>query len=375
MGDLLAPAPDQWAGVWLAEDLESIRRGVENGCWVDGSLGVVGAGLDALAMVIDPAGALLQCGAAWLIEHVKPLSEALEWLTGDPVTIAANARAWRDVAGELDRQSDEIGRSVRADLSEWSGAAGDRYCLWTGQQQQALGALARASETMAAITEGAGFLIAAVRLLVRDAVATVVSRLIIYAAETVASLGAATPLVLGQVAALISTWTARITGWLRSLLSSLRNLVPLAGHVSDLIDRIRRILTRLSRAPEPSLNRVQKRGTGPVKLFTLDSVREVATKYGIDVAGLNISLGSKTVRGICGRTLPDGSVVLFPTAFRSEENLARTLAHERFHHDELAAGRPFPEDAADFDAFEDRAYAHEEQWWNNQPIRPEPRTR
>ena len=33
-----------WAGVWLAEDIELIAHGVQNKSWVDGTLGVVGAG-------------------------------------------------------------------------------------------------------------------------------------------------------------------------------------------------------------------------------------------------------------------------------------------------------------------------------------------
>ena len=60
----------------------------------------------------------------------------------------------------------------------------------------ALGAMAGAADTMAAITEGAGALIAAVRVLVRDAIATVVSRLIGYALEETASLGLATPVLV-----------------------------------------------------------------------------------------------------------------------------------------------------------------------------------
>jgi len=52
---------------------------------------------------------------------------------------------------------------------------------------------------MAAITEGAGVLVAGVRMLVRDAIATCVSRLIVYAAEEAFSLGFATPLVVEQV--------------------------------------------------------------------------------------------------------------------------------------------------------------------------------
>jgi hypothetical protein len=122
-----------------------------------------------------------------------------------------------------------------------------------------------------------------------------------------------------------------------------------------------------------TLNRVEKRGAGPIQLFNMESVRNIAVKYGIDISDLNISLGSKTTRAVCGHTRPDGSVVLFPTGFRSEEDLARTLVHEKFHHDELAGGKPFPRTREEFDAFEDRAYAHEEQWWNDQPIRPDPR--
>ncbi|WIM94506.1 hypothetical protein ACTOB_006531 [Actinoplanes oblitus] len=368
---------DSWAGVWIVEDIEMIRRGIENGSWIDGTLGVVGASLDGLALISDPLGVLLQYGASWIIEHVRPLSEALDWLAGDPASIAANAETWRNVANELHRQAEELRGAVRLDLSEWTGDSSTAYRDRTGQQQQALGALAKASETMAVITEGAGFLIAAVRVLVRDAIATLASRLVVYAAEEVASLGIATPLVVEQVTTLIGSWTARIARWLRGLLDSLRKLLPAIRRIGDLVDEIKKVLNRIHSGEEgaEALNRVKKRGAGPVQLFSLESVRGIAAKYGIDIAGLSISLGSKTTRGICGRTLPDGSIVLFPTGFRSEEDLAKTLAHERFHHDELAAGKPFPKNAEEFDAFEDRAYAHEEQWWNNQPIRPEQRKR
>lgn len=53
-----------WSGVWLVEDIELIAQGVQNRSWMDGTLGAVGAGLDALALVSDPVGALLQYGIA-----------------------------------------------------------------------------------------------------------------------------------------------------------------------------------------------------------------------------------------------------------------------------------------------------------------------
>jgi hypothetical protein len=228
-----------WAGVWIAEDIELIAQGVQSHSWVDGSLGVVGAGLDALALVSDPVGALLQYGVSWLIEHVRPLSEALDWLAGDPGQIAGHAQTWRNVASSLRGEADSLARAARFDLSEWRGAAADAYRVWAGQRDESLLALARASDTMVLITEGAGMVIGTVRIMVRDAVATVVSRLMAYAGGLIASFGLATPLVVEQVSTLCASWAARISRWLRDLISSIRNLMRESDKLARLIELLR----------------------------------------------------------------------------------------------------------------------------------------
>ena len=197
-----------WAGVWIAEDIDLIAQGVRNGDWIDTTLGGISAGLDALALISDPAGALLQYGIAWLIEHVKPLSEALDWLAGDPAQIAHHAATWRNTAGALTTEAETLSRTTRLDLTEWTGAAATAYRTWSDHRQQTLRTLAKASDVMALITEAAGMLIGTVRLMVRDAIATLVSRLIVYAAELTASAGALTPLVVEQATTLSASWAA-----------------------------------------------------------------------------------------------------------------------------------------------------------------------
>jgi uncharacterized protein YukE len=236
---------DPWAGVWIAEDIETIIAGVKSGSWIDTSLGAVSAGLDALAFVSDPIGSLLQYGVAWIIEHVKPLSEALDWLAGDPGQIAAHAQTWRNVAGSLRDRSADLDRSARWNTGDWTGAASDAYRTWSGQQKDAVGALAGAADTMAAITEGAGMLVAGVRMMVRDAIAVLVSRLITYAAEEAFSFGLATPLVVEQVTTLCASWGARIAKWLRGLVSSLTHLRGLSDKLHVAIEAIKKLLTRL----------------------------------------------------------------------------------------------------------------------------------
>jgi hypothetical protein len=242
---------DAWAGVWIAEDIELIGQGIKNGSWIDGSLGVVGAALDALAIVSDPVGALLQYGIAWIIEHVRPLTEALDWLAGDPAQIAGHAQTWRNVARSLHEGAAGVDRAVRWDVSDWGGTAGPAYRTWAKQQQDAIAGLGKAAETMAMVTEGAGMLIAAVRLLVRDAIATCVSRLITYAAEEAFSLGVATPLVVEQVATLVASWAGKIARWLKALLASLRRLIPSVHRLGELIEELKKILNRLLHGDEP----------------------------------------------------------------------------------------------------------------------------
>ncbi|MFI7025976.1 WXG100 family type VII secretion target [Micromonospora sp. NPDC049900] len=242
-------APSAWAGVWICEDIELIAKGVREGSWIDGSLGVVSAGLDALAFVSDPVGALLQYGVAWLIEHVKPLSEALDWLAGDPAQITAHAQTWRNVAASLHAEATGLTDAVRTQVSAWDGSAGRAYRTWAAQQHKAVIGLARGTETMAAITEGTAGLVAAVRLLVRDAIATCVSRLTVYAAELVATAGLATPLVVEQVTTLVASWAARIAKLLRGLLNSLRAIIPHVRRLANLIDHLKRALDRLRREP------------------------------------------------------------------------------------------------------------------------------
>jgi uncharacterized protein YukE len=229
---------EPWAGVWIAEDIELIAQGVRNGSWVDGTLGVVGAGLDGLALVSDPVGALLQYGIAWLIEHVKPLSEALDWLAGDPAGIAAHARTWRSTASSLTTEAEALSQAVREDVETWSGSAAEAYRSWAAHREQSLRALGQASETMALITEGAGALIGTVRMMVRDAVATVVSRLIVYAGELIATAGLATPVVAEQVATLCAAWGAKIARWLKALLSSLRKLLSDGTRLGQLVEAL-----------------------------------------------------------------------------------------------------------------------------------------
>jgi hypothetical protein len=51
-------------------------------------------------------------------------------------------------------------------------------------------------------------------------------------------------------------------------------------------------------------------------------------------------------------TSPDGTLTLTRGAFRNEEQLARTVAHEQFYMGHLRSGMPYPKTLATAETYE-----------------------
>jgi uncharacterized protein YukE/GNAT superfamily N-acetyltransferase len=262
LAPLVAPVPDiqpdASAGIWILEDIDAIRQGIKNQSWIETTLGVVATSLDGLGLIVDPIGSLMSYGISWLIEHLAPLREALERLTGSPTQVAAHAQTWRNIATTLYQAATDLTDANATRLPSWQGRSANSYQAWGTQQSTAIRALASAAETMAEGTELAGMLVAAVRGLIRDVIAILVGRLAWYAAEELITLGGASLLVLAQVTSLISATAARIAEFLRALFVSLRRLIALVEKLRPLIDQLKQLLGRLrgqrsttDRPPEP----------------------------------------------------------------------------------------------------------------------------
>ncbi|MEU8211594.1 hypothetical protein AB0B85_20635 [Micromonospora sp. NPDC049044] len=228
-----------FSGVFIAEDIDALMAGYASGGWIDVAIGGVATSMDALAFATDPLGQLAAWGVGWLIEHVKPLSDALDELAGDPDQITAYAQTWRNVAKEAAEAGTTFSGLVGSQVGDWGGIAADAYRRNSAGQVAALTALAKAADALAEITTGAGLLVAMVRGLVRDLIAEFVSVLAVrlweWLAEAGLTLGLATPWVITQVTTLAGKWVARITRLLHGLIESLRRLAPMLRRLEQLI--------------------------------------------------------------------------------------------------------------------------------------------
>ncbi|MEV4276891.1 WXG100 family type VII secretion target [Actinoplanes xinjiangensis] len=351
-------------GLGLVEDARQVSDGIRNNSWVDATLGGVGGSLDVLAVTVDPLGSLFAWGVGWLMEHVKPLKDALDWLAGKPDEIAAHAATWRNVAASATEAHQRYAAAVRMQTADWYGASGDAYRTHAGEQLAAVDGIATVTSALSYAVEGAGLLVGLVREIVRDLIAQFVATLAVrlpqWLAEAGVTLGLATPVAAAQVATLVAEWVNRIQHFIRALFSSLRRLNGRLGELAGILDRLKQLLARLSRSgPATSTT------PGGVSLYsrsgalsnrevleqnvglprTADTVQRYADMAGVDFRGVPVEVVESAddiayldFQGAVARTDSLG-VQLGPAAFQDEETLVRTLGHESVHVRQHEDGR------------------------------------
>lgn len=106
-------------------------------------------------------------------------------------------------------------------------------------------------------------------------------------------------------------------------------------------------------------------GAGKALPMNMQTVCEVGCKYNVDISDVTINI-NKARAGYAGSTASDGTITLTRSAFANEEQLARTLAHERFHVDQIRSGMGYPTSYDASNAWEQAARAYEDDWWAGQ---------
>ncbi|AXB46889.1 DUF6531 domain-containing protein [Amycolatopsis albispora] len=244
---LVAQAQSQTTGVTgigIAESAVDLANGVSDGSWVEAGLGAVGVGLEVLSLVVDPIGTLASYGVSWLIEHVQPLKEALDWLAGDPPVIQSFSDTWANVAAEVNAIAGDLGNEVTNGTAGWQGGGAEAYRGAAAEQADALAGAASLADGISAGVMIMGTVVAAVRELVRDLVAELVGKLITWALEAAGTLGFATPVIAVQATTAISKTITKISDFIRKLVKTIGNVSP---KIRKIIDKLGEIIEKLSK--------------------------------------------------------------------------------------------------------------------------------
>jgi hypothetical protein len=229
----------QWyTGIGIAESISDLVQGIQSGNWVDIGLGVATTGLEALSLYMDPIGSVASNLISFVIEHVGPLKDILDQLAGSADGVAAQARTWKKVAEAVGQTKTEYEREATQDTSSWTGASGDAYRKRAADTGALLGGAAEAASGIAGAVELSGMLVAVVRETVRDLIADLVGRCVVWAIEALTVVGA--PLVASQAATAAAKWAARIAQIIKQLLRAFEKLKPLLKRLGELLEQIRK---------------------------------------------------------------------------------------------------------------------------------------
>ncbi|MFB9928800.1 RHS repeat-associated core domain-containing protein [Amycolatopsis halotolerans] len=242
-----------YSGITLLESGEMVKSGIESGDWASIAMGAVGVALDVLSTAMDPFGSILAAGVGWLIEHVGPLKQALEALTGKADEIKAQAETWQNVAKELESIGKDLTACVEKDLQSWTGEAADSYRERTKDVANLLGAAQKGTEGAASGVKTAGEVVAAVRMLVRDIIAQLVGHLISWALQVLFTAGIGMAWVLPQVVGAVAKTAAQLAKITKQLVSALKALMPLLKKAGVLFEDAAKALKGIKGGkPKPS---------------------------------------------------------------------------------------------------------------------------
>jgi len=213
-------------------------------------LGVVVAGLDVVAVGLDPLSKLVAVGPGWLVEHVRFLRKPLDLLASDPIAVERVAERLHASAQTLRN----TGRGLAPDvLAQWHGPASEEFRSATARHRARLDAAGGIIDTVGYVVASNSAVIAALRAPIRDMVTSVLGDIIATMLTAVATAmftyGASR--VMGPAKSV-----AAAVAWVTSMLSRISLVIGLtrrsSGRIDELVHGMGTLLAPASRSAQPS---------------------------------------------------------------------------------------------------------------------------
>lgn len=233
-------------GLTAVEAGEEIGAGIAKGDWAKVALDGVGAGLDLLCAGFDPIGYFSGQLASWMMEHLEPLRMVLHGLTGEPGMVRGYAATWGNISATIGSVSGDYTTTADATSWFWDGPASDAYRSQAHHVANLAQAAAEAADTLKTAATMAGELVAGIRTIVRDAIATLVGCLVDLAVEDACTFGLATPVVVAQGIEEISRVSVRIGESLTKLGKAISELAGWLGALRNMLDGVYAELSALA---------------------------------------------------------------------------------------------------------------------------------
>lgn len=233
------------SGLGLIEDGQDLNEAMESNSWVAESLAVFGTSMDVQQLVSDPLQTLMSWGISWLLDHMSPLKDWLNELTGNPGEVQGFAATWTSTGESLQTNSADLARSVTNDLEGQEGMGIAAYSALQTDIAKHVELAGTCSNAMSTALGVASTIVQVVHDLVRDAIADIVSSIAAKAVELAISCGTLAPKIVTDVASLALEWAGKLRRYVDDLLSSGKRLSKLSDNLSGLFTRLKDALAKI----------------------------------------------------------------------------------------------------------------------------------
>ncbi|MEU2040649.1 hypothetical protein [Nocardia niwae] len=221
-GTIAGDAWEAWANFRNAKTFEAITGGIA-------------AGASVADAAFDPFGFVGDQIAGWMLTHVEPYRKVLDGLAGNDKMVEAYSKSWVLIARELTGMSDSWQKGLAADISTWTGSAGDAYRNRATDLIDQIAGAGGVAATLGEIMDTASKIVKAFRKMVQDILTSLAGALIGYTLELAASLGAAGPHVAAAVIARIGRDGLKISKLLLDMARAFKDVQTLTQAVAAVI--------------------------------------------------------------------------------------------------------------------------------------------
>lgn len=240
------------AGAGILDSGSSTITALCQGNWVDAALSGVSTTLDAAATVADPLGSLLAAGIGWAIDHLNPIKDWFDDVTGNPEAVAAKGESWGNIAAGMDPLAESWQSSLDSLIGWMSGDAISSYKAQADARIETLRQLKGSSESAQEALVVVGAIVSFVHSFLRDVLSSLVGAILSWVAQTVLSLGTLIPWVVAQIGTRIASVVAKCSRYISALTTSGTKLASLLKALKGFGDDILRFLARIT--PNPNLH-------------------------------------------------------------------------------------------------------------------------
>jgi hypothetical protein len=231
-------------GLWLVQDGMALADAIGSGDWVQGGMAAFSLLLDGVAALIDPIGTLIGMGLSWVLEHIWPLNEYLNLLTGNAGEVLRMSQTWANISTHLAGAGANLDR-ILGDLDQLEGAAIEAYRRFQADMAKHLELAGTLASATSAGLQIASTIVKIVHDLTRDVISQIAGTAISAALTTVVTVGFGAPVAIAQIGARVAALVPKVTRAIEAVIRSFEALAPLLKQVDEIYLAVKRVLDRI----------------------------------------------------------------------------------------------------------------------------------